>query len=472
MAADPAPDAPPPDDADQAVAGATAAELLTRLLRGATACPADVVAVAQALCAVTESVITGDQMPGAVLSDRFVVLARLRTLLDGEMSRSSAAAEARDVLPYTPSGTLQKEAGWTKSDATALATAARFADRHPDLATIWRAGGVATGVVATLARGLGGVTAEAEDHVVAAVVPCIDEFSVASMRVLVSQALDLLNPDQRDKAEQCDYDRRRVDYTQHGGMVMINADLPDMEGAAVISALKALGESLRVEGDGLTSAQRMADALITLVNTAAAHDDLPATAGGLPVGVTITMGARDADRVASGAARRPVTDLNSTVEAGADPASIPATTGTTPATLGDAATRFALCTGTWTGVILDDAHRAATPISTALINNHSQPLAVGRTHRFATPAQRTALAVRDGGCILCHRPPAESQTHHLTDWADGGTTDLDQLTLLCWVHHRQVDLNRWTLSRNPDPHGPFWIITATPRHRWRRRDNR
>ncbi|MFN8126718.1 MAG: DUF222 domain-containing protein [Candidatus Nanopelagicales bacterium] len=271
------PDTPTPTGGDP-----TGGELVSRLLRNADACPADVVTVAHALCVVTRTSVAGDQMPGAVLADRFIVLARIRTMLDGEIARVSAAAETRDVLAHTPATTLQREAAWTRSDASALVTAARFAARHPAVSDAWRAGRVATGVVATLARGLSGVTADAEDRVVAAVTPDIGDFSVAGMRVLVSRALDLLNPEQRDQAEQRDYDRRSVVSTSHGGMTMISADLPGLEGAAVIAALEALGESLRVEGDGLTKAQRRADALITIVNRAAAHGDLPATGGGLP----------------------------------------------------------------------------------------------------------------------------------------------------------------------------------------------
>ena len=91
--------------------------------------------------------------------------------------------------------------------------------------------------------------------------------------------------------------------------------------------------------------------------------------------------------------------------------------------------------------------------------------------RLATTAQRTALALRDGGCVIpgCGRPPSECQTHHVTDWAHGGRTDLDSLASLCWVHHRQVDLHKWRLTRNTDPHGPHWTVTPIRRHAWRKR---
>jgi Domain of unknown function (DUF222) len=51
----------------------------------------------------------------------------------------------------------------------------------------------------------------------------------------------------------------------------------------------------------------------------------------------------------------------------------------------------------------------------------SQPLDVGRASRVVTPAQRSALAVRDGGCVFpdCHRPLAWCEGHHLVHWLDG-----------------------------------------------------
>jgi Domain of unknown function (DUF222)/HNH endonuclease len=89
----------------------------------------------------------------------------------------------------------------------------------------------------------------------------------------------------------------------------------------------------------------------------------------------------------------------------------------------------------------------------------SQPLDVGHSSRVITPAQRSALAVRDGGCRFpdCGRPLSWCEGHHLVPWQEGGPTDLVNLALLCRAHHRTVHEGGWQLTRGPD--GRF---TATP----------
>jgi hypothetical protein len=82
----------------------------------------------------------------------------------------------------------------------------------------------------------------------------------------------------------------------------------------------------------------------------------------------------------------------------------------------------------------------------------SRPLDVGRSSRVVTPAQRSALAVRDGGCVFpgCSRPLAWCEAHHVRHWLDGGPTDLDNLALVCRAHHREVHEGGWRLIRGPD----------------------
>src|SRR5918993_4550107 len=92
----------------------------------------------------------------------------------------------------------------------------------------------------------------------------------------------------------------------------------------------------------------------------------------------------------------------------------------------------------------------------------TQPLEVGRTTRVIQPAQRAALAVRDGGCVFphCTRPLAWCDAHHLRHWLHGGPTDLANLALLCRAHHRAVHEGGWRLQRGPDGR-----LTPIPPHR-------
>jgi hypothetical protein len=66
-------------------------------------------------------------------------------------------------------------------------------------------------------------------------------------------------------------------------------------------------------------------------------------------------------------------------------------------------------------------------------------LSYGRRRRKASPAQLRALQLRDRGC----RTPGCGRTrflhaHHVVFWMLGGSTDLDNLLLLCTACHRAV----------------------------------
>ena len=89
-------------------------------------------------------------------------------------------------------------------------------------------------------------------------------------------------------------------------------------------------------------------------------------------------------------------------------------------------------------------------VSRIIVAGDSVPLDLGRSVRTATPAQRRALAVRDGGCVRegCDRPPEWTDVHHKTHWIDGGKTDLDDLELLCRPHHIE-EHEKDTADRGP-----------------------
>ncbi|WP_407661835.1 DUF222 domain-containing protein [Mycolicibacterium setense] len=64
-----------------------------------------------------------------------------------------------------------------------------------------------------------------------------------------------------------------------------------------------------------------------------------------------------------------------------------------------------------------------------------------RARRIASPAQRIMLIARDGGCTkpCCTVGAYGCQVHHATaDWADGGNTNVDEMTLACGPDNRMV----------------------------------
>jgi hypothetical protein len=82
-----------------------------------------------------------------------------------------------------------------------------------------------------------------------------------------------------------------------------------------------------------------------------------------------------------------------------------------------------------------------------------------RARRTATPAQRTMLIARDGGCTkpCCTVGAYGSQAHHARrDWIDGGNTNVDDLGLACGVNNRMVGPNGWRTTVN-DHHEVEWI---------------
>jgi Domain of unknown function (DUF222)/HNH endonuclease len=78
---------------------------------------------------------------------------------------------------------------------------------------------------------------------------------------------------------------------------------------------------------------------------------------------------------------------------------------------------------------------------TVILKNGREVLDVGRSIRTVPRAIRRALLARDGGCVVpgCgeHRN-RKLHAHHIIHWADGGSTCLENLVLVCHQHHRML----------------------------------
>jgi hypothetical protein len=105
-----------------------------------------------------------------------------------------------------------------------------------------------------------------------------------------------------------------------------------------------------------------------------------------------------------------------------------------------------------------------------VVDAHGDVLALGRTRRLVSRAQRRALMIRDAMCQFpgCHQT-RHLDAHHRIPWAEGGATDLDNLLLLCQWHHTAVHEGGMSIQRTPGarvqwrfvmpdgtPHRPWW----------------
>ncbi|CAN5397352.1 HNH endonuclease signature motif containing protein [soil metagenome] len=103
------------------------------------------------------------------------------------------------------------------------------------------------------------------------------------------------------------------------------------------------------------------------------------------------------------------------------------------------------------------------------VDDNGQPLWLGRRERYFTPAQRKALAARDGGCVApgCGAPASWTHAHHVIPWSEDGPTDIDNGVLLCAFHHRMIHRGEFKLRMTrgqPELQAPRWM---DPDQLWR-----
>lgn len=87
----------------------------------------------------------------------------------------------------------------------------------------------------------------------------------------------------------------------------------------------------------------------------------------------------------------------------------------------------------------------------AVFDDHDErALYWARAKRLATPDQRLMLYATDRGCTFpaCPMPASMCEVHHIHEWADGGTTDITNLTLVCPSHHRLIGTDRWHTTKS------------------------
>jgi hypothetical protein len=205
-----------------------------------------------------------------------------------------------------------------------------------------------------------------------------------------------------EQEEQVQNNRVRLS-TAEDGSLLISGILDPVNGAAVRGALEPLARPSG-EHDYREPEQRMADALVEIITHGGKHN--------VQLQVTSSL----------------ETLLGLVGAAGAEMEfSLPVSSKTVE--------RWA-CDCSITRVLMQD----------------SVVIDVGRAKRVVSGPTKRALHARDGHCVWprCERPASWSDSHHVVHWIHGGSTDLDNLVLLCHRHHRMVHEGNWQLVKTDD----------------------
>jgi hypothetical protein len=231
----------------------------------------------------------------------------------------------------------------------------------------------------------------------------------------------------------------RKDGTYKGEFV-----IPEAQGEMLKNALEALNApqvkkteddpSLAVLEDKPTYGQQMAEAFCTFIEHIPGNE-LPRTAG---VGVTVSVNI----------------DLKSLIDG------LKAGTLTTGCRISASEARRMAC------------EQALLPM---VFNGKPLPLDCGREERLFNRAQRRAAEKRDGGCTFpgCSRPPSWCVGHHARKrWAEGGTTNLTDMVLICPHHHRIVHAQDWDISFAGDGYPEYIPPASIDRRRRPMRNSR
>jgi Domain of unknown function (DUF222)/HNH endonuclease len=442
-----------------------------------------------------------------VAAARVLALRRMVDRLEGHWLRELAAVDGRGAAGAEHDGLFVCTASWlrrrlrlSKGAAHQAVQTARALFRGPltGTATALAAGELSAAHAGVLANGTADLPSQTTAEAEPVLLEAARQLDPPGLRRAVNHLRYVTDPETAEQQAQRRYERRGLWLSStFAGMVAVDGLLEPEAGHTLLAALEPLARPTDAEDDR-SGWQRNADALTELARRSLEGGRLPQTGGVRPqLLVTVDLGsllgrheapggelgwlgslpAEACRRLACDGAltrvlvtRHPThhTDSHLHTHDGHFP------DGHSHGSHHDGG-HAAINGGGWDGATGDPdwngsldgeggglAGRLRTAIRLlppALGGAPTQPLEVGRTTRVVSPAQRNALIVRDGGCVFpgCGRPPSWCEAHHLRHWAHGGPTDLANLALLCWAHHRAVHEGGWHLRRDPD--GRF---TATP----------
>ena len=433
-----------------------------------------------------------DSLPDGVAAARVLALRRMVDRLEGHWLRELAEVDGRGAAGAEHGGLFLCTASWlrrqlrlSKAAAHQAVQTARALFRGPltGTAQALAAGELSAAHAAVLANGTADLPLHTTMEAEPVLLDAAGRLDPPGLRRVVGHLRYVADPDAADAETQRRHERRGVWLAPTWeGMVALGGHLDPEAGQALLAALEPLARPTGA-ADERSGNQRNADALAELARRSLQAGSLPRSGGVRPqllvtveldslLGQQGTVGgnlgwlgslpAQAAQRLACDGALTRV--LVTRQPHSHHPDSHQSTSnGSGGDGAGGDPTRDGSGNGAGGAGGLAGRLRAAIRLlPPALGGAPTQPLEVGRTTRTVAPAQRNALVVRDGGCAFpgCDRPQGWCEAHHLRHWAHGGPTDLANLALLCWAHHRAVHEGGWQLQREPDGR-----LRATPPHR-------
>jgi Domain of unknown function (DUF222)/HNH endonuclease len=333
-----------------------------------------------------------DQVLGHLFSGVSVFFAEIcEWLRDVDLSQQFLADGARDLAQW-----VSARFGLRHATAAQLVRVARRLEDLPVLRSRFAAGELSLDQVDAISKL---ATPDTEAVVIA---ECLGLSSAA-----LDRAARRANPPSTgDELEAWRVRWLSIQYTLDGIRAHMNADLPGGEMSLVESAIRERADRIPVNPESRIFdpyPQRMADGLVELCATTSGEQTAAPT--------QLTVHA----------------DLEALIE--------------------DSETGVAEVQGG--PVIANETARrlSCDPIVECTIYGHSKLLGIGRRSRLIPAWLRRQLWHRDGGCRF---PGCGTRNfvhaHHITHWADGGATDLDNLILLCGYHHRFLHEHRWEIE--------------------------
>ena len=447
----------------------------------------------EGLAAAVAELLAGDpdSLGDALLATQVLAMRRLVDQLEGVWLRRLAAVDGRGAAGADHGTCAPSTAGWLRATvrmspgaAAQRVRTARALHRGPLAATARAldAGEVSYAHAATLADATADLPPARVAQAEPVLVDAARRLDPGRLRRLATHLRDLVDPDTAEQRAQARLDRRGLWLAATvDGMVAIDGLLDPEAGEAAHAALAPLARPTGPD-DARSAAQRRADALGELARQALQTGRLP-QAGGLRPQLTVTIELASlladggvggtggwGDTLPGETARRLACDATITravvrrhpnhPNAAPGGGAWPGPGGSSaedgdgwPGVAGRSSAERSGSDGSDPGDDrgLADRLRGAVALLPSPLGAPTELLDLGRATRVVTPALRRALTLRDGGCAApgCDRPPPWTDAHHLDHWLHGGPTRLDNLILLCRVHHQAVHEGRWRLDLDP-----------------------